>query len=222
MIQVTKIVLRVCFVIGAVLVVINMYGLFSSLRNDEIYEENTYFKNDIILTEEQVFDAINAEIDDKKLYVIEVNQAISDGIAHYWDDEGIHTYNLRVPYYENYLLYAASYIKPEIYLKYEFMGYKRAIERGVGLCSQHAIIMAEVLEIAKIPSKIVGLSGHVVVTALVDYNGDEWWIIDPDYGVIIPHSLSDIEQEPQIIVPFYAKRGGSLGIHGVSSYMGVS
>ena len=63
-------------------------------------------------------------------------------IAHYWRDEGINKYYLRIPFWENYLLYIASYIDPEEYLKYEFYDYRRAIERGVGLCSQQAIIVS--------------------------------------------------------------------------------
>ena len=105
------------------------------------------------------------------------------------------------------MLNIASYVKPEIYLKYELMDYKRAIERGVGLCSQQSIIVAEIFADAGINSYIVGLSGHVVATVLIDNQNDEWWIVDPKYGVIIPHSMDLIEKEPEIIAPYYRDRG---------------
>ena len=57
---------------------------------------------------------------------------------HKQQDEGI-------PIYENYLLFIASYRYPDEYLKYEFVDYRKAIERGIGLCSQQAIIVSEIL-----------------------------------------------------------------------------
>jgi hypothetical protein len=182
--------------------------LFTSLRNQDIFnEENTGFKQDIILDEEQVYEALNGELVDKKSYIKTVNEVINKGVAHYWHDDGISKYNLRLPFHENYLLFSASYIMPKIFLKYELMDYRRALERGVGLCSQHAIIVADVLKEKGIHAKMIGLSGHVVATAEVDDKNNEWWVIDADYGVIIPHSLGEIEKRPDIVAPYYREHG---------------
>jgi hypothetical protein len=196
------------FYLGFCLFIINIIGLFFSLRNELIYQEkNTTFANDIILTEKEFYDRVNKPVIDKKLYITNLNEAVNQGIAKYWRNAGINKYNLRIPFYENYLLFIASYLNPEEYLKYEFVDYRKAIERGVGLCSQQAIIVSEILLEKSIPSFIVGLSGHVVLRAQVDKSLDEWWVLDPDYGVVIPYDIDIIENNTKIIRPFYAQAG---------------
>jgi len=61
-----------------------------------------------------------------------------------------------------------------------------------------------------IPSFIIGLSGHVVLRAQTDANRDQWWVLDPDYGVIIPYDIDIIENNPKIIRRFYAQAGYKL------------
>jgi glycosyltransferase involved in cell wall biosynthesis len=193
--------------LGLCLFAINIVGLFISLRNESIYKEKTEFANDIILSEKEFYQKVNKPIVDKKEYVVELNQAVNQGIAHYWRDEGINKYNIRIPLHENYLLFIAGYLDPEEYRKYEFVDYRKAIERGIGLCSQQAIIMSEILMKKNIPSFITGLSGHVVLRAQVDENRDEWWVLDPDYGIIIPYDIDFIENDPKVIRPFYEQAG---------------
>ena len=199
---------KTLFYHGFFLFIINIIGLFISLRNESIYQEkNTFFTNDIILTEKEFYDRINKAVIDKKEYITNLNEAVNQGIAKYWRNAGINKYNLRIPFYENYLLFIASYLNPEEYLKYEFVDYRKAIERGIGLCSQQAIIVSEILLEQSIPSFIVGLSGHVVVRAQVDKSHDEWWVLDPDYGVVIPYDIDIIENNTKLIRPFYAQAG---------------
>ena len=203
-----KLTVKSLFYLGFCLFIINIIGLFFSLRNELIYQEkNTTFANDIILTEKEFYDRVNKPVIDKKLYITNLNQAVNQGIAKYWRNAGINKYNLRIPFYENYLLFIASYLNPEEYLKYEFVDYRKAIERGVGLCSQQAIIVSEILLEKSIPSFIVGLSDHVVLRAQVDKSRDEWWVLDPDYGVVIPYDIDIIENNTKIIRPFYAQAG---------------
>ena len=195
------------FYLGLFLFAINILGLFIPLRNESIYQQRTGFADDIILTEQELYHQINQPVIEKKEYITNLNKAVNQGIAHYWRDEGINKYNMRVPFYENYLLFIASYLNPEEYLKYEFVNYRRAVERGIGLCSQHAIIVSEILKERSVSSFIIGLSGHVVLRAQVAENPDEWWVLDPDYGVIIPYDIYFIEGNPPIIRTFYAQAG---------------
>ena len=197
---------KILFFLGFCLFIVNIAGLFISLRNESIYKERA----GINLTEKELYQRINKTVTDKKEYITNLNKAVHKGIAHYWRDEGINKYNLRIPFYENYLLFIASYLDPEEYLKYEFYDYRRAIERGVGLCSQQAIIVSEILLEKSIPSFIIGLSGHVVLRAQVDANRDQWWVLDPDYGVVIPYDIDIIENNPKIIRPFYTQAGYKL------------
>ena len=193
---------------GMLLLINNIIGLFLPLRNEGIYhEKNTGFENDITLTEEQLYKVINTDIANREKYILQLNKAINKGIAHYWNDNGIDRYNLRVPIYENYLLYFASYIYPKIFRKYEYSHYDKAIERGIGLCSQHAIIISEILNEKGIESKIIRLSGHVVSTALVNKEKNLWWILDPDYGVVIKADISKVEDNPEIVRNYYQNNG---------------
>lgn len=193
---------------AALLIGLNVTGLGLSLRNPDIYQErSTKFEEDITLTETELYDAIVRTEDSDQEYVIKLNQALNHGIAHYWRDEGIHKYNLRIPIHENYLLYFASYLYPRAFEKYTFYNYKKAIERGVGLCSQHSIIISQILEQNGIASRLVALSGHVVAMAQVEKESDTWWVVDPDFGVVVEHSISEIEKNPEIIRPYYEAKG---------------
>lgn len=200
---------KALFILAVFLISANAVGLVTSLRNDEIFlEKYTVFHEDITLTAKEVHDIIAAPAADKKSYVKAITHAVNKGIAHYfWLDEGIEKYNLRVPFHDNYLLFIASYVVPQYYRKYEFRDYRRAIERGVGLCSQHAIIVAEILRDKGINSRIIGLSGHVVAAARVEDERGKWWTLDADYGVVIPHSPEELEDRPHLIAPYYRDQG---------------
>jgi hypothetical protein len=196
-----------CF--GLLLLGLNIAGLFIPLRNPDIYRDNlSFFKDDITLTEGQLWSStVRQPGESTEAYVTRLNDAVNKGIAHYWDDQGIHKYNLRIPIYENYLLFFASYLYPSAYRKYEYCDYKKAIKRGLGLCSEHAIVLTGILKDRGIESQIVSLSGHVVAMAQV--NQGTWWVLDSDFGVVIPHSIAQIESDPNMIRPILKQKGYS-------------
>ncbi len=199
------------FLVAIGLLAANVYGLTKSLRGPSLHlEEQLEFEDDIKLTESEFYATIsdvNPPLG-RKAYVVKLTRAVRDCIGHYWDNDGIDIYNLRVPFHENYLLNIASYISPDYFLKFQFTDYRRAVERGDGLCSQHAIITSEILIEKDIPASVVRLAGHVVVQANVGSEGsEEWWILDPDYGVVIPFSLSQIEKSPKVTRRFYEQEG---------------
>jgi len=187
------------------LIILNVFGLFITLRNNDIYQErHVFFKNDISMTEKEAKAILYNLSLPKEDYVVKVTETVNKAMAHYWENEGIIEYNLRIPIYENYLLFAAGYLLPE-YRKYEFCNHHKALERGVGLCSQHAIVAAGFLEEGGFDTKLIQLSGHFVASVKTD--DSEWWTIDPDFGVVINHSLSEIEKNPSIIIPYYESKG---------------
>jgi len=200
---------KISFWVGIILISVNIFGLFIPLGNDAIYTEKAVlFNNDISQDPNDInllkkVLSIN-EVENRKDYVAEVVKAVNKNIAHYWRDKGRYKYSLTIPFYENYLLWLAQYFYPKVYKKYEFCDYQKAIERKVGLCSQHSIIICGILEDKKIPCKIVGLSGHVVAEAEV--GKETWWICDGDYGVVIPYSIQEIERKPELIIPYYRNK----------------
>lgn len=196
------------FVIGVTLILVNISGLFIPLRNEQYFSElNSDFKPGRIISEKKLWDVIDSDNSNVIEYIKSLNAAVNNGIAHYWLDAGINKYNLRIPVYENYILYSLSWIYPEVFRKYEFKHYRKAIERGVGLCSQHVIILTEVLKEKGLSSKIIRLDGHVVATVLVDEIKNKWWVLDPDYGVIVQHDIGEIENNPAIVASSYYQAG---------------
>lgn len=189
---------------GVALLLVNMVGLTQSLRNTDIYEENIPEGFGITLTQSEFYSQIENTVADREKYLEHIARTVNEGIAHYWADDGIEKYNLRVPFSNNYLLYFASYVHPTLYLKYEFTDYRRAVERGVGLCSQHAMIASEILRKNNIPSNIVLLDGHVVLRAEASNERGDWWVLDPDYGVLIPHDIYEIENSPALVREYYS------------------
>jgi len=47
----------------------------------------------------------------------------------------------------------------------------------------------------------------VVVEARVDKETDDWWVLDPDYGVVIEHDLETIARNPIMITNAYKGKG---------------
>jgi hypothetical protein len=90
---------------------------------------------------------------------------------------------------------------------YEFCRAEKAVERCVSVCSQSSKILANILIRNRVRANIVGLDGHVVVRARVDKEADEWWILDPDYGVVIHNDLDEIAKHPEIITNAYKAQG---------------
>jgi hypothetical protein len=197
----------ILFGAGVLLLVLNITGLFTSLRNPAVYKEHTPNRRPAAITVDQFYRQVDSYHGDRRAYVTTVTKATGDAIAHYWEDSGTEKFHLRIPPRENYLLFLASYIYPAHYQKYEFMDYKKAVERGVGLCSECAIIETEVLTKHGIPAHIVSLNEHVVVEGEVDPARHEWWVLDPDFGVTLPYDMAAIQADPARIRPYYIADG---------------
>jgi hypothetical protein len=192
----------VLFSAGALLMAINVTGLFLSLRNPRLQSEKTLFKNDIIITPPRLWEDIRRRSGETaEEYVRRLNSVVAQAMAHEWADRSIDEYHLRVPIWENYILYFMSYAMPRPFLKYEFADYEKALERGVGLCSQHALVLTEILREEGIEAQVIALDGHVV--ARVEVEKGEWIIADPDYGVVIPHDILKVQNGPEMVLPYY-------------------
>ena len=199
---------KILLVAGILLLGVNITGFFISLKNPDVYtEEKGRFKNDVLLSDKRFFSIVDQDLANRKIYASKLNEAVNLAIVHYWGDSGTHKYNFRIPFYENFILFGLGYLIPDWFGKWEFFDYKKAVERSAGLCSQHAIIISQILKEKNIPAKMVGLKGHVVVTAQVDEKKAEWWILDGDYGVVIEHNINEIEKQPEIVRPFYQRKG---------------
>jgi len=200
-----KTIKKVAFFLGLFLLALNIFGLFRTMRNPDIYTEENIIKNrknDITIRYPEVKKLLLKKPgESNEAFAIRINKVVNDGFCHYWKDAGISKYHERVPAWENYLLFLASYIDPKDYRKYEFSDYKKNLERGVGLCSSHSIVVKGVLNDYGIDASLWDIAGHVVVRANVDEK--KWIILDPDFGVVVPYDTAAIQDNPELVRPAY-------------------
>lgn len=197
---------------GALLLLLNLYGLTRSLRRDDLRAERTVrFPNDLQLSLEETRAQLRRLPGESKSdFGLRATTVVQRGIAHIvWDSPLVEKYHLRVPPWENYLLYAASFVRPQEFQRYHFRNSERTIERGVGICGDSACVLSTVLEREAIESRVLAFPGHVVVEANLGAETPQWWILDPDFGVAVPGDLKTLRRDPQRVIDVYAQAGYS-------------
>jgi len=200
------------FIIGIILIGINLSSFFLPSRSPEVYELNQGTKMGASLSYQEVSDIIQNTSVPRKQYLININHAVNQGMATYWGNGNIammDKYLLRVPVYENYILFIMSYIMPDNFLPYEYTQYNKALKRGIGMCDQQTIALDGILKSQNIESKMIDTPHHFFETALADPATNEWWILDPDYGVVVPYDIQQITDNPELVRPFYLNEGYS-------------
>ena len=198
------------FCIGVFLLCLNLIGFFIPKRSTLIYSVVAEDNHGTSLSYEDALKQIDrGPKESNQDYTLRLNSVINRTMLHDWEDSNITRYNLTIPPYHNYLLYLGSFIRPDIYLKYEFCNPYRALQRGVGWCSEHAIALTGILGKNDVQSRLITLKGHVVSEVLIDPATNTLWIADPDHGTVIKKSLSEIEQDPGLVREPYLAAGVS-------------
>mgnify|MGYP000865829117 CR=1 FL=1 len=197
------------FLLGIGLMALNLIGLVTPPRSSELINETaTYFVNDLTLSEQEFYQRLEVlDPSHRADYLTQLSRLVSESVMHYWQDEHRAEYRILLPWSENFILRALAYVNPKYFAMYEFQDHRKAIARGVGLCSQHSIITAGFLAEQGIPAKLIELHGHVILTAEVDEG--QWWLLDPDYGLVLPFSLQEAEENPAEVAQFYYRAGFS-------------
>ncbi|MGV8094567.1 MAG: hypothetical protein AB2L24_22160 [Mangrovibacterium sp.] len=193
---------RIALLAGIILLMINIYGLFKTMRNPALYtEEQTLHNriNDVTIKYPEIKALLKRKTQESNIdFAVRINKVVNDGFAHYWKREGIEKYHLRVPVWENYLLFAASYICPDRYQTYEFSNYKKNLERGVGLCSTHSTVVKGILLDNGIKAELLDVGGrHVIVRA--ELNDTATYLLDPDYGIVVPYDTAAVTANPELV-----------------------
>ena len=208
-----KRIIQIGFFAGLLLLGINISGLFKTMRNPEIYSEEKTIRNrlnDITIKYPEILELLKRKNNESNIdFAVRINKVVNDGFIHYWKAEGTEKYHLRVPVWENWILYAASYIKPEKYGRYEFSNYKKNLERGAGLCSTHSTIVKGVLLDNGIKAELLDVGGHHVVVR-AELNDTAAYILDPDFGVVVPCDTAAISADPELVRGPYSDLACSL------------
>lgn len=193
---------------GVMLLIINLWGLFMPLRSPEIGEDYADFARSGTLSSGESFRRLQSLAErssEKELFLNEATQIFHQGIAHVPREEieqkGLDYYRMRVPVWENFILYALSYVKPDTYMDYEFCSYRKALERGTGRCGQQSLALVDFLSRNNIETGFISLGGHAIATAKSD--DGTWHMLDPDYGGVVPFDLDTAEKNPASVIPYY-------------------
>lgn len=191
--------------VGIALLAVNTFGLTQSLRHPDVHNARGMLHPiDVTIDYETALGLLEAKNDgDVAGYVRQATFAVADGVLHRWDDEQFDKLRIRVPVWENWILHLLGLIDPEL-REYIFWDHRRGLERGVGLCGHVSSILVGFLREKGLDARTVALFGHMVVTAEVE--DGEWYLLDPDYGVVIPRGLDQVVKDPEIVEAAYSER----------------
>jgi hypothetical protein len=197
----------IIFVPGIILLLLNIYGQFTSLRNPAIYNGFVYEgRLRVPQKPEDVYPLLKQKTGETlQDFAYRLTQLTYDATVHYWDQSDNYTeYHHRVPIYENFLLWL-------IYPKnYEFCNPYKAIERGVSVCSQASKIILRVWKQSGLKGKEVTLDGHVIVEVFVgrdSQNNRVDWVLDGDLGVVFEQGITFLQEHPEVVKNGYLKAG---------------
>jgi hypothetical protein len=198
---------KILLFFGLLLLGLNIFGLFKSMRNPAVNSEEQTLRNrinDISIQYPEILEMLKRKENETSIdFGVRINKVVNDGFIHYWKDAGIEKYHLRVPVWENYMLYFASFVNPGKYKKYEFSNYKKNLERGVGLCSTHSTIVKGVLLENGIKAELMDVGGHHVVVR-AELNDTATYMLDPDFGIVVPYDTAAISANPELVRAAYS------------------
>lgn len=198
-----------CLVVGCGLLALNVYGMSRSLRSPLTAAEPSDFAHPQINEADETWQRLGS-LDplNRTEFAMEASRIIGEAMKHepFSGSEAPSTSfadsHLVVPVWENYFLYAFSFLHPSIYRAYEFVDHRRAIERGIGQCGQQALAVVGFLETHGFNTGFADLSRHVVATAEVEPG--TWYVLDPDFGLSIPHSVEELAADQSLVESYYA------------------
>lgn len=200
---------RLCLALGCGLLALNAYGMSRSVRSPLTTAEPFDFAHSQINEADETWRRLGAlDPANRAEFAMEASRIIGEAMKHEpfsgtaAPSESFTDSHLVVPVWENYLLYAFSFLHPSTYRAYEFVDYRRAIERGIGQCGQQALAVVGFLETHGFNTGFADLSRHVVATAEVEPG--TWYVLDPDFGLSIPHSVEDLAADQSLVESYYS------------------
>lgn len=199
---------RFFFMVGCILLLVNLYGFTQTLRPSVFFSDELRFgAKDISLSLAQYQAGIKRQAQESDLdYATRLTKVIADGTAHiHWENYDPAKFNQRVPIWENWILNIMGHFSgiPE-FERYHFVTPSKSIERGIGICGEVSMLMTTLLEQNGIEASIVTVPGHVVVTAEIEGRSK---IFDPDFGVVLPYSPEQLKGNAQAASQLYVDAG---------------
>lgn len=189
-----NLIFRISLVFSALLLAINFYGeIFGSyvLPTQANWDMGDH---DRLIEELTVSDLDHRTNESDQDYFYRITKQINEYM--------IHGEPNKTAIWDNYFLWLHDTVRADTPLFVENYNVARGLRKGIGQCSQHSNILFSALKNNGYDARILRLSGHVV--AAVTDNEQNWYMLDADYGVVIPASLEQIEENPQSVMDYYA------------------
>lgn len=145
--------------------------------------------------------------------VAKATMLVAAGMAHYWPERGVHDAALDCGFLEDpvewtrlrFVAGVEEFVPGStVHRTLERADWRIALRKGVGFCSQQAMVLAAFLRERGIDTDVQGLNGHVVAVAHAQ-GGD--MVLDPDYGVVLRFSLAQAESDPERVRAAYLAAG---------------
>lgn len=212
--QVINLIAALLLIIGLLLLGLNVYGLTQPLRKPGLGvtdQELLRFVPDKVWDYETSLSAIDslASIENDVALAGQANDVVHQSLVHVeWEAVDPQAYRQLVPPWENVFLWAVGRFSglPQ-FERYHYAGYRRSIERGIGICGDASIVLSSVLDRYGVASDIISFRGHVIV----EYQNSkgEKRLLDPDFGVAINRPLDALKANPELVRPLYLEAGYS-------------
>jgi len=132
-----------CGALSVLLFGLNLYGEVKTLRVvDAVPASELLFEDDISLEVSETLAQIKKRNDETDLeFSIRLTKVVQKSIGHLdtWFSAPPDLYSQRIPASENLWLHLAGHLssEPEV-VKYHFADYRKTLERGIGICGDHA------------------------------------------------------------------------------------
>jgi hypothetical protein len=182
-------------VIGSTLIIINLIGLFYAYPS--LPSNYSYDPKEINVTSDDL-DILPSELEYD--YFKRLSRLIDSHVVHFWEPNSQYSH---VSIFDNYLMYILSHFEHfKRFRDYEFITPQHVLDRGYGFCSQVAKLAYRKLKENGFFAKVYAHKNHTLLIAK-DHNNKEY-IIDPNFGVVIPYSLAEVYENLGLIEEYYA------------------
>ncbi|MEE9319152.1 MAG: hypothetical protein V3U76_01785 [Granulosicoccus sp.] len=196
---------------GIGLLLINIYGELRGFRAAELVPTSTLrFNDDISIGYDEAMDLLERRDDeDSYSYTTRVNTVVQDAMAHIhnWESHPPDLYMQRVPFYENYFLHLLGRFSDQPYIRrYHFADYRKSLERGIGICGDHAVVMSQLVAQTGTKSSLLAFPAGHVLLATHEPDG-KFGIFDADFGVNFMVDDLDMLKDQDVIAKAYSAQG---------------